>query len=280
MITINNLTFGYGKKAVFENLSVEFREGAIYGLLGENGVGKTTLLKLICSLQGSCRKEGGNILVDGRDPLKREPSFLQDICFVPDEIPVPKGTVLNYAMSTGMFYPKFDAELFRKIASEFEVDVNSDFRKMSFGQQKKAHLAFAMALGTKYLLMDEPTNGLDIPSKAMFRSQIARLSTDERVIIISTHQVKDVENMIDPIIILDRDQVIINASVQEITDRLYFDYSGTACDNALYREANAAGTIQVLLNTEGRESKVNIEALFNAVHRNKELIKGIFSKGE
>ena len=277
MIEISNLTFGYGQRPVFRNLSVNFKEGSIYGLLGENGVGKTTLLKLICSLQQS-RHSNGTINVDGMKPESRKPSFLENIFYVPDEIPVPKGTVMTFVKENGRFYPNFSMDVFLDFAKELEIDPRMSFRKMSFGQQKKAHLAFALSLGTKYLLMDEPTNGLDIPSKATFRSLIVRLSTENRIIIISTHQVKDVENVIDPIIILDKERVLLNATIQQITDRLYFDYSGTVDETALYREANAAGMIQVLPNVTGDDSKVNIEALFNAVYRNKETIQSFFEK--
>ena len=277
MIKISNLTFGYGAVPVFRNLSVDFKEGSIYGLLGENGVGKTTLLKLICSLQQS-RHSNGRIEVDNVRPELRLPSFLDSIYYVPDEIPVPKGKVITFVKENGRFYPNFSLDTFMEFAKEFEIDSSRPFPKMSFGQQKKAHLAFALSLGTKYLLMDEPTNGLDIPSKATFRSLIVRLSTENRIIIISTHQVKDVENVIDPIIILDKERVLLNATIQQITDKLYFDYSGTVDETALYREANAAGMIQVLPNAAGAESKVNIEALFNAVYRNKETIQSFFEK--
>lgn len=277
MIQINNLTFGYGGRRVFEGLSVNFTEGTIYGLLGENGVGKTTLLKLICSLQHDRNTKAGTISVDGYNPGKREPSLLQELFFVPDEIPVPRSKVIDFATENGRFYPNYSSENFLEYAKTFEIDVNDRFHKMSFGQQKKAHLAFAFATGTKYLLMDEPTNGLDIPSKAAFRSIIADSSDENRVIIISTHQVKDVENIIDPVIILAKEEVLLNATMQQITEKLYFDYSGIVDECAIYREANASGMIQISLNQTGAESKVNLEALFNAFHNNKELLKGIFS---
>lgn len=277
MIEIKSLTFGYGNRKVFENLSANFTEGAIYGLLGENGVGKTTLLKLICSLQHDKNTKAGTITVDGHNPQKREPSFLQEIFYVPDEIPVPRSKVIDYVMENGKFYPNFNADRFREYAKTLEVNIEDRFTKMSFGQQKKAHLAYAFSLGTKYLLMDEPTNGLDIPSKAAFRSILAQYADEDRTIIISTHQVKDVENIIDPVIILAKEEVLLNATMQQITEKLYFDYSGVVDETAIYREANAAGMIQVSLNQTGAESKVNLEALFNAFHNNKELLKGIFS---
>ena len=134
-----------------------------------------------------------------------------------------------------------------------------------------------MALNTDYLLLDEPTNGLDIPSKTLFRQVIAKHANDNRTIIISTHQVKDVENLIDPIIILDHDEVLLKASFYEITSKLYFDYGTEKDDTALYSEMIPGGYVNVFRNPEGMDSKVSIEVLFNTVMKNKETIKQIFS---
>jgi ABC-2 type transport system ATP-binding protein len=150
--------------------------------------------------------------------------------------------------------------------------------KMSFGQLKKTYIAFALACNTKYLFMDEPTNGLDIPSKAQFRKAVMKYTREDSIILISTHQVRDLENIIDPIIILDKQDVLLNATIEEITDKLYFDYASEKGDDALYSEMTPGGSIQVKLNMTGEESKVNIEALFNTVHQHKELIKGIFNR--
>ena len=149
--------------------------------------------------------------------------------------------------------------------------------KMSAGQLKKTYISLALACGTSYILMDEPTNGLDIPSKAQFRSAVLKYTRDDSTIVISTHQVKDLESMIDPIIILDRKDVLLNASVEKINTKLFFDYGSTLRGDALYAEQLPGGFIQVCPNTTGEDSKINIEALFNAVHNNKELIKAIFN---
>jgi ABC-2 type transport system ATP-binding protein len=158
----------------------------------------------------------------------------------------------------------------------FENDPAQKMNKMSFGQLKKTYISFALACNTKYLFMDEPTNGLDIPSKAQFRKAVTKYTREDSVILISTHQVRDLENIIDPIIILDKQDVLLNASIEEISEKLYFDYSTEKLADALYCEMIPGGNIQVALNTEGKESKVNLEALFNTVHQHKELIKGIF----
>ena len=275
MIEIKNLDFGYKNQKVFSNISLNFEKGNIYGLLGENGVGKTSLLKLISGLQ---KPTSGTCSIDGEDSYRRKPETLQKVFFISEDFAIPEDTPINNVRSIGMFYPNYDEKLFLELCKEMEVDPNRKFGEMSFGQQKKCLIATALSLNTDYLLLDEPTNGLDIPSKSLFRQVIAKHSNENRTIIISTHQVKDVENLIDPIIILDHDEVLLKASFQEITDKLYFGFDIEKNDQALYSEMFPGGFISVSRNTEGLESNVNIEALFNTVMKNKESIKAIFAK--
>ncbi len=275
MIDIQNLSFSYGSNAVLENISMKLEEGRIYGLLGENGVGKTTLLTLLCGLK---KTENGSVCIDGADPYKRQPSLLQSIYYLPDEVMPYNQSGTRFARYSGKFWPGFDMDKFVSIMKEFETDPDQKMSKMSAGQLKKTYIAFALACNTKYLFMDEPTNGLDIPSKAQFRKAVGLYTAEDSTIVISTHQVRDLENIIDPIIILDRRDVLMNASVEEIMEKLYFDYGTTLHQGSLYAEQLPGGFIQVLMNTEGLESKVNIEALFNAVHLHKDIIKGMFNK--
>ena len=281
MITINNLDFSYKNVAVFKNISLEFKDGNVYGLLGENGVGKTTLLKIISGLQFP---KNGTCTVDDFIPSERNPYFLQNIFYLPEEVITEDTTPEKFINKLGVFYPRYDHSYFLNLMKELEVDANNKFNAMSYGQKKKSLLACALSLRTDYLLLDEPTNGLDIPSKALFRKVILQHSTDsiDRVptIIISTHQVKDVENLIDPIVILDHDEVLLNATFEEISQRLYFEYGAEKSDEALYSEMMPGGYINVLPNTYNMESKVNVEALFNAVRCNKKKIREIFVKVE
>ncbi len=272
MIKINNLDFAYKNTQVFRRISLEFQKGNIYGLLGENGVGKTTLLKLICGLQ---KPQHGEVTVDGFVPSERKPEFLQNVYFLPEEVITEDTTPEKFIKKTGVFYPRYDYELFNKLMKELEVDLNKKFNELSHGQKKKALLACAMSLKTDYLFLDEPTNGLDIPSKALFRKVISQYCNDETTVIISTHQVKDVENLIDPIVILDRDDVLLNASFSQITEKIFFEYGPERLDNAYYTEMLPGGYINVMRNVNNEESNINIEALFNAVMKNKETIKNL-----
>lgn len=275
MITIKDLEFSYGEKTVLKNISMDLCEGRIYGLLGENGVGKTTLLTLLCGLK---KPQHGTIDTDGRNPYDREPSLLSDQYYLSDEVPAMNMKAAEYAANYGKFWENFDMDKFMEVMAVLENDPQQKMTKMSFGQLKKTYIAFALACNAKYLFMDEPTNGLDIPSKAQFRKAVTKYTREDSVILISTHQVRDLENIIDPIIILDRQEVLLNATLEEISAKLYFDYTNEKMDDALYCEMIPGGNIQVGINQWGRESKVNIEALFNTVHKHKELIKGIFNR--
>lgn len=276
MIKINNLTFSYGRGDVLKDISLQLNSGNIYGLLGENGVGKTTLLTLLCGLKNP---QQGNILIDGFTPYKRDADFLSGIYYLSDEVPQISMTAPAFGANYGKLYKTYNAEHYRELLDLFEVPLDNKMDKMSSGQLKKMHISFALASGCRYLLMDEPTNGLDIPSKSQFRKALMKYTGDEDTVIISTHQVKDLENVIDPIIILDKTDLLLNASIQEITDKLYFDYdSPTTIPDALYSEEIPGGRIQVRPNTSHSDSKVNIEALFNAVHAHKDWFKATFNK--
>lgn len=278
MIEITNLSFGYKNISVFKNITLNFEPGNIYGLLGENGVGKTTLLKLISGLlnpqQGSCT-------IDGLTAFERQPQMLQDVCLLTDEFEIPsarKMTPAKYFDTLLPFYPKADYAQLMNMMADLEVDPNRNFREMSFGQQKKSMIAISMALNTRYLLLDEPTNGLDIPSKSSFRTILSKRANEDTTIIISTHQVKDVENLIDPIIILTQDDVLLNATTQRITEKLTFSYDLSANPEALFSEQRPGGSLNVCVNTDGSDSEVDIEALFNTVLRNSSKIKSLFNE--
>ena len=274
MITLKDLSFSYGMHKVLGNVSMTLEKGKIYGLLGENGDGKSTLLKI---LSGLLKMESGECDVFGEVPYSRNPSFLQDIFYLPEDFAGENVVVQKYAMQLGMFYPNFSPDKFKRIISEFGVDPKAKFNKLSLGQQKKAIIAVALSLGTKVLLMDEPSNGLDIPSKSLLRRLIAENASDDQLIVISTHQVKDLENLIDPIIIMDKDGVILNASIEEISSRLTFGIEPEEDKGALYSQRDLRGYITVRHNEYGTETPVDLEALFNCALINKAWFKETFN---
>ena len=275
MISVQDLSFSYGSKGVLKNISMELKGGNIYGLLGENGVGKTTLLTLLCGLK---KPLTGSIDTDGRNPFDRQPSLLAEQFYLPDEVAPMHNRAQRFGLETGALWPAYDNLKFLQILREFEVDENQMMDSMSAGQLKKTWIAFALACNARHYFLDEPTNGLDIPSKSQFRKAIMKYTAEDSAVIISTHQVRDLEDIIDPIIILDKEDVLVNASLEEISQKLFFDYGTEIHSEALYLEHTPGGAIQVYPNTTGKESKVNLEALFNAVHAHKDVVKALFAK--
>jgi len=277
MIRLDHLTFGYSKdKKLFENLSLNLEPGHIYGLLGKNGAGKSSLLR---NMAGLLYPLSGKVEVNGFTPKDRKPAFLQDLFFIPEEIYLPSVTIDLYLKTLAPFYPKFDEQQFRNYITEFDIPQRNKLTGMSYGQKKKVLTAFALATNTKVLLMDEPTNGLDIPSKSQFRKIVSSALEPDRLILISTHQVRDLDNLIDGIIILEDSQILIQHSLDVIAERLHFGTLSSVSNhaNVLYSEPSLRGYRAVTENFEREESRVDLEQLFNAVMENPVRIKQIFN---
>lgn len=266
MVQVKNMTFGYGKGILFDDLNLKMEKGNIYGLLGLNGAGKTTLMKL---LTGLLFPDIGQIDVFGEEPDKRHPGFLSRICVLPEELNVPSLTESEYLMTRVPFYPDFDHGLFERFISEFEVPRNKRLNKLSYGQKKKFLLSFGLACGSELLVLDEPTNGLDIPSKSLFRRLVAEALTDERIFVISTHQVRDVDSLIDPITILHEGKVLFEHGMAEVGDRIRMTRSNTPpaadSDGLIYSEAAVGGYWSVWKGTDPDGGPIDLEILFNTV---------------
>ena len=278
MIHLNDVSFWYQhNKPVFDGMSIELQAGKIYGLLGENGVGKTTFLRIV---SGLLFPKKGTIDVMGYEPGKRYPAFLSDIFYLPEEFDSPYERAIDYAIRNGSFYPAFKLDQFITYLELFGVNGKKKFTEMSFGQKKKAFISLALATNTKLLLLDEPTNGLDIPSKGIFRRLVSQAADESKCIVISTHQVRDLELLIDPIVILEPNQVLLNDSVESITQKLKFSIEPTIPEDALYSEPTLGGYHVVSINKEGGESKLNIELLFNAVISNRKTFTSLYQQGK
>jgi ABC-2 type transport system ATP-binding protein len=264
MIAIKSLSFGYRHKPLlFKDLDLSLQQGHIYGLLGKNGAGKSTLLK---NMVGLAHPEKGSCLFNGINVSGRPVSVLEDVYFLAEELFVPSLTPEQFVKSTAGFYPKFSNADFYQYLKALDVDPASVMDKQSFGQQKKAMIAFGLATNTSLLIMDEPTNGLDIPSKVQFRKLIASVLTEERCIVISTHQVRDLDSLIDTLLILHDCEIIVNHSVEEITEKITFGvFNDTNGLEVLYEEDGIRGKNAILKNTTGKLSKIDLELFFNAI---------------
>ena len=286
MIEIKNMNFGYvSPRRIFDNLNLSLEAGHIYGLLGKNGVGKTTLLKIISGLR-FCNS--GTVSVFGMKPEQRDPMMLADIYFVTEEMDVPTVSVSEYVKIYAPFYPNFSNSDFENYLRQFEIaDMEQKLTKMSHGQKKKVLVSFALATNTKLLIMDEPTNGMDIPSKSTFRKVVASAITDDKAFIISTHQVRDLQNVIDAVLVLDRGEILLNADINTICDRLTFkvlsadEYTELSQQGkVLYSEDNIAGKVAVCSHIDDADDKFDMELLFCAAISAREKMREIFAEIE
>ena len=266
MIDISNMTFGYkGAAPLYSQLSMQFGEGRIYGLLGKNGSGKSTLLYLI---SGLLRPKAGRVTVNGQDSSRRNAALLSEVYVVPEEFDLPDITLAQYVSINRPFYPRFSQEVLEKCLKEFELSADLHLRTLSMGQKKKVYMSFALAANTSVLIMDEPTNGLDIPSKSQFRRVVAQNMTDDRTVIISTHQVHDVEALLDHIVVVDHGRKLFDQSAADVCRRYRFALRrpGESADDAVYSEPSLQGTAVVTRRAEGdEETALNLELLFDAI---------------
>ena len=263
MIEITNLDFKYGKQAnLFNGLTFSEHAGRIVGLLGKNGAGKSTLLKLMTGLLAAPKD---SVLVMGEKPFKRRPSFLEDVYLVPEEYDLPGVKIGKFVKANALFYPRFDQKKLTAILNDFELDSDSRLSKLSYGQRKKFLIAFALSTNCKLLVFDEPTNGLDIPSKAIFRKVVAGSLSEDQLVFISTHQVKDIENLIDTITVIDKGKIRLHQSLWDITNKYAFITTSQFNDEeALYHEV-APGGFKIMKPANGAVTNVDIELLFNAI---------------
>ena len=279
MIDVNNVSFSYGRKKskVLDGFSMQLAEGSVYGLLGKNGTGKSTLLYLMAGL---LRPQSGQVLYKGAEVTKRYPNILQDMFLVPEEFALPNVSLKQYVKLNAPFYPNFSDELLRNCLRDFDMNEDIHLGELSMGQKKKAFMCFALATNTSLLMMDEPSNGLDIPSKSQFRKVIASGMSDDKAVIISTHQVRDIDSLLDHVLIMEGSELLLNESVASICEKLYFAEQGMnePTDDALYVQASVQGNSVILPNTYGEESKMNLEVLFNAMLAERVKMQSIFNR--
>ena len=277
MITVENLSFLYrkSKRAVLHDFSLSLEKGRVYGLLGKNGAGKSTLLYL---MSGLLTPKSGKVVYHDVDVRRRLPITLQDMFLVPEEFDLPPVSLISYIELNSPFYPRFSKEDMVKYLHYFEMDINIDLGALSMGQKKKVFMSFALATNTSLLLMDEPTNGLDIPGKSQFRKFIASGMTDDKTILISTHQVRDIDKGLDHVLIMDNSRVLLNESTMSICDKLFFTESENRelLQSSLFSTPSIQGNFLLLPNESGEDSEINLELLFNATLAVPERISALF----
>ncbi|WP_373835112.1 ABC transporter ATP-binding protein [Bacteroides heparinolyticus] len=266
MLQVENISFSYrrGKKDVLDDFSLSLEKGRVYGLLGKNGAGKSTLLYL---MSGLLTPKHGKVIYHDVDVRRRLPITLQDMFLVPEEFELPDIFLVSYMELNSPFYPRFSKEDMMRYLHFFEMEQDINLGALSMGQKKKVFMSFALATNTSLLLMDEPTNGLDIPGKSQFRKFIASGMSDDKTIVVSTHQVRDIDKILDHVLIMDNKHVMLDASTTDICRKLLFVESDNRelAQKALYALPSVQGNYLMLPNADGEESEINLELLFGAV---------------
>jgi ABC-2 type transport system ATP-binding protein len=210
--------------------------------------------------------QNGEIILNGENPKKRSPKFLSSYFMVPEEFETPSITVKNFLKITAPFYPFFNENDFYKYLSEFQLDVEGKLSNLSFGQKKKVMLSFGLATHTPVVLSDEPTNGLDIPSKSTFRKIMASAINEDRLFVISTHQVRDIEGIIDAIVVLENGKIIFNQDLETVSDKLSFKTVKDIDDeDVLYAEKHLNTYEAIVRKKDEEHSHINMELLFNSI---------------
>ena len=276
MISINNLDFHYTKKKpLFKGLNLELKRGKIYGLLGKNGAGKSTLLKLIC---GSLKPKGGIVQINNLESFKRNNALLEEVYLLQEESFLPPISLKQYVDAYKEFYPRFDSEKLKACMEVFDVSLSAKPTEISFGQRKKFFLSFGMATNVDYLILDEPTNSLDIPSRSQFRKALTSGFSETQCIIVSTHNLFDFSHLFDNIIVVDDGQVIFHQDIADIEKRLQFVPTNAIDDNSsiIYSDTRYGEGISVLPNSEANDNSADIEVLFKAVIKDSKSINSCF----
>ena len=277
MFTISNLTFSYNKRYgdLFHDFSLDLNAGNVYGLLGKNGAGKSTLIYL---MTGLLTPASGEVLMDGENVRKRLPKTMSDLFLVPEEFELPRLTLKKYVGINAPFYPRFSMEDMQRYLDIFEMggDMDVKLNNLSMGQKKKVFMAFAFATNTRALIMDEPTNGLDIPSKSQFRKLVTTCMSDDKMMLISTHQVRDISDILDHVLIIDQSQVLLNTDMADVISKLAFRPLRDG-DQPIFTQQSPYGTLGVVPALPEEETKVDLEMLFNATLQNSEAINQMFT---
>ena len=278
MIKFNKFNFSYSDKLpVYEDLNLELTLGKVYGVFGKNGVGKSTLLKNITGLNSPT---SGSLMVRGEVPEERKPSFLSNIFMIPENVYVPPIKQINFIRIYGALYPKFSFGLLCEYLDKLDVPEKKKLNELSYGQKKKFFIAFALACDTEVVIMDEPTNGLDIPSKILFRNLIDSTISKDKIFIISTHQVKDLDNILDHVLIVDRRKLVLDVSLEEISNKISFNFYNEeriVGENIILSDKVMEGYAVMEKNIRNEKTSINLEQLFNAVILKPNVINSVFN---
>lgn len=262
MLKFDHVSYRYGKRhpMAVEDVTARISPG-VHLLLGENGAGKTTLMHIAAGLLTPC---AGTCTLDDADISQRRPGTLREIFFLPDSLETPFATINDMAARHGVFYPGFDSSALQANLTEFGLTGDEKIKSLSLGVRHKTYVAYALALGTRVLLLDEPANGLDIGSKKTLRRMLARWADEGRILIVSTHTVTDLEALYDGVMLVSHGRLLTAMPTWEIGSRLNFISTDSPVEGALYQEPDS-GLFRAIVPSDGGETAVNFNLLYSAI---------------
>ncbi len=266
VIELQNLNYSYSKNTLaLSNITTKLSAG-VHLLLGANGAGKTTLLHLI---DGLLFPTAGKCLIDGGPTRFRLPSVLSKVFYCGANMEIPAASIDELVKIHSCFFPKFSAEILNTNLADFGIDLWAKFSAMSMGMRQKASVAYALALQTPILLLDEPATGLDIESKQKLQHMMARCIDADSTVIVSTHNFSDLLPLYDSLMILDRGELLLSASIDEISERLAFiTTDGPAPEDALFTLQRFGRNHSVIANPGDLETAIDYELLYLAIKNN------------
>ncbi|WP_416760424.1 ABC transporter ATP-binding protein [Roseateles sp. So40a] len=217
LIEARNLSLRYGKKAALQDLTFSIPAGRVVGLLGHNGAGKTSLMKTLVGL----KRPEGELRVLGLDPHTQRGQLLTSLCYIPDVAVLPRWARVSelIRLMEGL-QPRFSADRARQLLRRTSVTEKDRVRHLSKGMVTQLHLALVAAIDAKLMILDEPTLGLDVMSrKSFYEMLIDEWCDGERSVLISTHQVEEVESLLSDVMMLDEGRLVLNISLAEMDQR-------------------------------------------------------------
>ena len=217
LVQAQGLTIRYGRKCAVDDVSFNIPKGRVIGLLGHNGAGKTTLMKALVGLTAA----EGSLHVLGLNPRRDRVALLDSVCYIPDVAILPRWARVQelITLMSGL-HPRFSADRARQLLKRTSVSLSDKVQTLSKGMVVQAHLALIAAIDARLMILDEPTLGLDVISrKAFYEMLIDEWCDGERSVIISTHQIEEIEALLSDVLMLNEGKLVLNLSLEDIDQR-------------------------------------------------------------
>lgn len=261
-IELENLSLRYGRRgpSALDGITATLGPG-MHLLLGENGAGKTSLLHLIDGLRFPT---SGKCLIDGGPTSLRLPSVLSKIFYLAAGMELPARSVEELVHIHAPFYPTFSPEMLDRNLADFNIDASMKFSGMSTGMRQKAAVAYALALRTPILLLDEPATALDITSIRTLQRMMARSIEPEQTVIVATHHFADLERLYDSLLVLRHGHLLLALPTERIAERLAFIAGPT--DSALYSMPALGSRRSIIASSGEPQTDIDFELLYLALH--------------